>query len=141
MLHGRRPREPRWAPDYPTDSTLVAAGVVVTAAAEGRDLGPFTSYQIIRGEDGIAVGGCGFVFGGPDEQGCVQVSFSLVASAEGHGLAAEAMEALIGFAKGLPGVARVRAETAQTNTAGLEVYEQAGMRLAGWDGELVLLEA
>jgi RimJ/RimL family protein N-acetyltransferase len=141
MLHGRRPAEDRWAPDYPTDSTLVAAGVVVTAVAEGRDLGPFGSYQIIRRADEMAVGGCGFVLGGPDEHGCVQVSFSLVGSAEGHGLAPEAMEALIAFAKELPGVRRVVAETAQTNTAGLEVYEQAGMRLAGWDGELVLLEA
>jgi RimJ/RimL family protein N-acetyltransferase len=141
MLHGRRPSEARWAPDYPTDGTLVAAGVIVTAAAEGRELWPFTSFQIIRRADGVAVGGCGFLVGAPDDDGRVHVSFSLVESAGGHGLAAEAMGALIEFAKRQPGVTRVLAETAQTNTAGLEVYEQAGMRLAGWDGELVLLEA
>jgi RimJ/RimL family protein N-acetyltransferase len=141
LVHGRRPAEDRWAPDYPTDSTLVAAGLIVTADAEGRDLGPWTAYQVIRREDGMAVGGCGFTMGEPDLDGHVQVSFSLVDSAHGHGYAAEALRAIIAFAKQQPGVTRVLAETAGTNTPRIAVFERAGMRRAGSDGPLVFFEA
>jgi RimJ/RimL family protein N-acetyltransferase len=141
MVNGHRPVEDRWAADYPTDASLVAAGLVVTAEAEGRELGPFTAYQIVCREDGRAVGGCGFIEGGPDPAGHVHVSFSLVDSARGHGYASEALAAIIAFAKDQPGVTRVLAETAGTNTSRIAVFEDAGMRRAGSDGELVFFEA
>lgn len=141
MVHGQRPAGGDWAPDYPTDATLVAAGLVVTAQAEGRELGPWTPYQVRRRADGIAVGGCGFVLGEPDRDGRVQVSFSIVESAQGHGYGAEALSALIAFAKSQPGVTRVLAETAHTNAYGIGVYERAGMRRVGANGQLVFFEA
>jgi RimJ/RimL family protein N-acetyltransferase len=141
IVHGERPVEDRWASDYPTDATLVAAGLVVTAEAEGRDLRPWSAYQVIRREDERAVGGCGFPFDGPDPQGRVMISFSIVDSARGEGYAAEALEAMIGWAKRQPGVTRVLAETAATNIRAIHVYERAGMRRAGSDGQLVFFEA
>jgi RimJ/RimL family protein N-acetyltransferase len=141
MVHGQRPVQDRWAPDYPTDATLVAAGLVVTADAEGRDLRPWTAYQVIRRSDGVAVGGCGFALGGPDVQGRVNISFSIVESACGEGYAIEALTAMIGWAKAQASVTRVLAETAATNTGGISVYERAGMRRAGSDGQLVFFEA
>ena len=141
MVHGQRPVEHRWAPDYPTDATLVAAGLVVTAEAEGRDLRPWTAYQVIRRSDGVAVGGCGFGLGGPDPQGRVNIAFSIVDSERGQGYAAEALSAMIAWAKRQPGVTRVLAETAATNTLGLQVFERSGMRRTGSDGQLVFFEA
>jgi len=53
---------------------------------------------------------------------------------------AEAVAALVAWARRQPGVTRVLAETACTNTAALAVYEAAGMRRAGADGDLVFFE-
>lgn len=141
MVHGQRPVEDRWAPDYPTDASLVAAGLVVTAEAEGRRLEPWTAYQIVRRADGRVIGGCGFPLGGPDPQGRVLLGFSIVDSAVGENYPSEALSALIAWAKAQPGVTRVLAETASTNLLGLRVYENAGMRRAGSDGDLVFFEA
>jgi RimJ/RimL family protein N-acetyltransferase len=141
IVAGRRPSEARWAPGYPTDSTLVAASIVVTAEAQGSRLGPWTSYQIVLRDTGCAVGGCGFMFGPPDGSGDVQISFSIVEAHKEDGYAAEAVRALIAWAHGQPDVIRVRAETAASNAEGIRVYEAAGMRRAGWDGQLVFFEA
>ena len=140
MVHGQRPVEDRWAPDYPTDASLVAAGIVLAAEADGFALGPWTGYQIVRRSDGLVIGGCGFVLGGPDPQGRVSIAFSIVESLDDESYAAEALRALIAWAKSQPDVTRVLAETAATNTRGVRVYEQAGMRRAGSDGQLVFFE-
>jgi RimJ/RimL family protein N-acetyltransferase len=141
MVNGHRPNGVNWARDYPTDSTLVAAGLVLAAEAEGHALTPWGPYQIVVREDGRVVGGCGFVMGGPDLRGHVQIGFSIADSERGEGYATEAVEALIAFAKAQPGVTRVLADTARTNAATIGVFEAAGMRRAGADGELVFFEA
>lgn len=141
LIHGERPAHANWAPDYPTDSTLVAAGALLTADAEGRPLDEWTNYQMVVRADGRAIGGCGFVLGGPDAGGHVQITFCIVESARGQGYAAEAVEALVAWAKGQPEVTRVLADTACTNAAAIAVFEQAGMRRAGSDGDLVFFEA
>lgn len=130
----------RRATGYPTDSTFVAAGMVVTAAAERRGLGPFTTYQITRKVDGTVVGDCGF-HGGPDENGVVEVAYNIADSVRGRGYATEAVEALIGFALLQHGVRHVRAETTRANHSSQRVLEKAGMRLVAVDGELLVYEA
>ena len=129
--HGRR-----LLPGYPTDATLVSAGIVVQAAAEGRDLGPFTAYQIRRQLDGMVIGDCGF-HGLPDERGTVELGYGIVEGERGRGYATEAVEALIGFALLQYGVRRVEAETTRANAASRRVLEKAGMRVASADGELL----
>jgi RimJ/RimL family protein N-acetyltransferase len=125
---------------YPTDATLVAAGIIVTAAAEHCDMGPFTNYQIVRKLDGTVVGDCGF-HGVPDAHGTVEVGFGVAPAARGRGYAAEAVEALIGFALLQHGVRRVQAETTRGNTASRRTLEKAGMRLTGVSGDLLIYTA
>src|SRR4051794_27695442 len=141
LVLGHRPPGVNWAVDYPTDATLVAALMVLTAEAEGRPLGPWTAYQVVVSESGTAVGGCGFVLGPPDRRGDVFVASSIVESERAHGYAEEALRALIEFARTQPDVTRVLAETALTNTDGLRVYVAAGMRCAAAEDDLVVFEA
>jgi RimJ/RimL family protein N-acetyltransferase len=144
LMHGRRPPRAYWAPDYPTDASLVAAGMLVAAEAEGHDLGPWTAYQVIRRADGLVIGGCGFVLGGPDERGRVHLGCSIVDSVGDarHRYGAEAVTAMIAWARSWPGVTRVITETSACNTAALARYEGAGMRRARIDDDrFVVLEA
>src|SRR5205085_2825647 len=53
MLHGQTPAGRAFAPGYPTDRALIGASIVVAAAREGRKLGPWTTYMIVRREDGL----------------------------------------------------------------------------------------
>jgi len=140
LVQGYRPAGVNWPDDYPTDSTLVAASMLCASEAERRPLGRWGVYQMVRKADGRVVGGLGFLTGGPDPRGHVQVAFSVPASERGQGYAAEAVGALVAWARRQPGVTRVLAETAGTNTPALAVYEAAGMRRAGADGDLVFFE-
>ena len=130
----------RHAEDYPTDGTLVAAGMVVTAASEGRELGPFTTYQIIRRSDKAVVGDCGF-HSAPDTEGAVVVGYGIADSCRGRGYATEALEALIGFALLQHGVRRVIADTSSVNLASRRVMEKAGMRIVREAANVVYFEA
>jgi RimJ/RimL family protein N-acetyltransferase len=118
----------RHADGYPTDATLVAAGIVVTAAGEERDLGPFTTYLVMRRSDGAVVGDCGF-HQVPDADGVVELGYGMADSARDRGYATEAIEALIGFALLQHGVRRVEAETTAGNAASRRVLEKAGLKL------------
>jgi len=139
ILDGRRPDGANWADGYPTDSSLVAAGYAVTAAAEGHELGPWTVYQVIRRSDDRVLAGMGFF--GPPAGGAVHVGFSESDEARADGATPEALSALIAFARRQAGVERVCADTAVTNRRVAEVLEGAGMRRTGSDGELVFYEA
>jgi RimJ/RimL family protein N-acetyltransferase len=140
LVNGHRPPDARWAEGYPTDGTLVAAGLVIAAEAEGRPLGPWTIYQIVRRTDGVVVGGCGFLEP-PDAHGHVHVGFGVAPGERGRGYAGEALRALIEWARRRPEVTRVLADAAATNLDSIAVMEAAGMRRAGSDGQLVLYEA
>jgi RimJ/RimL family protein N-acetyltransferase len=140
LVNGHQPETVRWAEGYPTDGTLVAAGFVVTAEAEGRALGPWGTYQIVRSSDGVVIGDCGFL-GPPDHHGWVHVGYGVVEGERHQGYATEALTALIAWAKDRPEATRVLADTACTNLASIRVMEGAGMRRAGSDGDLVYFEA
>jgi [ribosomal protein S5]-alanine N-acetyltransferase len=118
----------RVADGYPTDATLVAAGIVITAAGEARDLGPFTTYLVARRADGCVVGDCGFPEG-PAADGVVEIGYGIADSARDRGYGTEAVEALIGFALLQAGVRRVVAETTAANPASRRVLEKAGLKL------------
>jgi RimJ/RimL family protein N-acetyltransferase len=140
LVNGHRPEYARWAEGYPTDATLVAAGLVVTAEAEGRPLAPWGTYQMIRREDGLVLGDCGF-HGPPDHHGFVHVGYGVADEARSQGYATEALSGLIAWAQRRAEVTRVLADAACTNHPSLRVMENAGMRRAGSDGDLVYFEA
>ena len=136
LVDGRGGSDRPWAPGYPDDGALVAAGFVMTAAQHGRDLGPYGTYEIIRRSDGAVIGAAGFL-GKPDETGAVRVGYGLAESARGHGYATEALKALLGWARGQDGLTCVLADTTRTNVASQRVMERAGMHRVGEDGELL----
>lgn len=140
IMDGQRPAGANWAEGYPADSTLVAAAMLVTAAAEGRDLGPWTVYQVVRAADDRVLAGIGF-FEPPDADGVVHIGFSETAEARAGDALPEAVAALAAFAAEQPGVRAVRADTAPTNRRAVAVLEAAGMRQIGADHRLIYFEA
>ena len=136
LVDGRGGGDRPWAPGYPDDGALMAAGFVMTAAQHGRDLGPFGTYEIIRRSDGAVIGAAGFQ-GPPDDTGAVRVGYGLAESARGHGYATEALKALLRWARGQDGITCVLADTTRSNVPSQGVMERAGMQRIGEDGELL----
>lgn len=83
------------------------------------------------------VGDIGFK-GRPDEQGMVEIGYSLVPGARGRGFATEAVRAMVDWAFQQPTVQRVTAETESTNHASMRVLERAGFQPIGERDGLVL---
>jgi GNAT superfamily N-acetyltransferase len=106
LVDGRGGNDRPWAPGYPDDGALMAAGFVMTAAQHGRDLGPYGTYEIIRRSDGAVIGAAGFQ-GQPDDTGSVRVGYGIAESARGHGYATEALRALLQWARGQDGLTAV----------------------------------
>ena len=136
LVDGRGGNGRPWAPGYPDDGALMAAGFVMASAQHGRDLGPYGTYEIIRRRDGRVIGAAGFQ-GPPDETGAVRIGYGLAESARGHGYATEAVKALLAWARKQDGLTYVLADTTRTNIASQRVMERAGMQLVGEDGELL----
>jgi RimJ/RimL family protein N-acetyltransferase len=136
LVDGRGGSGRVWAPGYPDDGALVAAGFVMTAAKHGRDHGAFGTYELIRREDGAIIGAAGFV-GPPDETGAVRVGYGIAESARAQGYATEALIALLEWASRQDGLTCVLADTTRTNVPSQKVMERAGMQRIGEDGELL----
>jgi RimJ/RimL family protein N-acetyltransferase len=132
IVAGRR-RE-AYADGYPADGTLVAAAIVI---ASGGTLGPWTMYQARLRENDRVVAGLGFI-DPPDDDGHVRIGFSETEEARAGEYAAEALEALIAFARS-SGAAKVTAETADPRYA--EVFLAAGMQQVSVCGGLRHFEA
>ncbi|MFJ2115726.1 MULTISPECIES: GNAT family N-acetyltransferase [unclassified Streptomyces] len=117
----------RWAPGYPTEGDIVGTRRFLTTCSITGDPRPFGPYEIRRREDGCAIGGLGF-HGPPDDDLGVTIGYGLIPSAYGRGYASEALRALLRFARE-HGVASVRGDTDQDNTASQRVMTAVGMRL------------
>lgn len=131
-----RDRRPDWHPDFPREDDLAAAAL-------WRDGDPWGPRSIVSLKQRLVIGSIGFF--GPPEPATdgvpeAEVGYGLVPPARGHGLATEALGALLARADAA-GV-RVRASIAPTNTASLRVAAKAGftgIRGANEDGEMVLV--
>jgi GNAT superfamily N-acetyltransferase len=111
-----------WATDYPTEGDLVVAGLIDAGGVEAES--PFGFMNIIERQTGLVVGGIGFK--GQPADGDVEIGYGLAPSAQGRGLATEAVLAVVEFAFGSGLVQRVLAETSQGNRASQEVLLRAG---------------
>jgi RimJ/RimL family protein N-acetyltransferase len=116
-----------WADEYPLPGTWIAVGLELRAHAEGRDLGPWGTYQVVRRADGRVIGDAGF-HGPPDPDGSVEVGYGIVPSARRQGYATEALRALLDLARARPEARCVRAEAEASNTGSWRAMERAGMR-------------
>jgi RimJ/RimL family protein N-acetyltransferase len=133
MLAGRR--DPAWHRDFPRRDDLDAVSMVKVEDSWNPRL-------IVRAFDGLVCGTIGF-FGPPqaaaDGVPETEAGYGLVAEARGHGLATEALKALLIEVDRL-GV-RVRAQVLPENTASVRVLAKCGfteLRGTSEDGELVM---
>ncbi|MBI4914481.1 MAG: GNAT family N-acetyltransferase [Acidobacteria bacterium] len=78
----------------------------------------------------VVVGAGGFL-GPPDDEGAVEIGFSVVASWRGHGYASEMAEALVGVALADRRVVRIVAHTTEANAASCGVLRRAGLHRVG----------
>lgn len=126
MLAGRR--QDRWHPAYPRRDDVDAASLV----RPGETWGP---RHVVLGHQAVGSIGCF----GPPVDGETEVGFGLVADVRGHGVATEALTALVAEA-GRAGV-RLRASVRPDNRASLRVLARCGfteLRGSNEDGELVM---
>lgn len=93
-------------------------------------LQPWWIYLLVHREEQRLIGLAGFK-GRPDEQGTVEIGYSLLESYRGQGLATEAAQALVRFAFTHPRVRRVTALTQPARNASCRVLEKAGLRYVG----------
>ena len=138
MVNGYVPEGARWVSGYPTEGSLVAAGLIVTAHGKGRDPGPYTVYQIVTRRDGVVIGDCGFE--APPDEGRVHVLFGIAFGARLRGYALEALRGLLAWAREQPEVETVTAEVQDANIGMIAVLERAGMRRVGAAGRLFYYE-
>lgn len=123
-----------WAPGYPDTGDVAGARRFLNTCAESGDPQPFGAYELRRRADGYAIGGLGF-HGVPDRTGTVTIGYGLVRSARGQGYAAEALRALLAFAR-QQGVTAAIGDTDQDNVASQRVMAAVGMRLVTEDEQL-----
>lgn len=133
IMDGVRPEGADWADGYPAESTLVAAALLIVADRDGRDLGPWGVFQVVR--DGRVVGGMGFIEG-PDADGAVHIGFSQTDEA-GEDVVI-ALRQLIAHAR-RHGATLIRAEAGEPRQ--IEALLAAGMREVGLDHGVHLFEA
>jgi RimJ/RimL family protein N-acetyltransferase len=124
----------RWAPGYPAGGDRAGARRFLNVCASTGDPRPFGAYEIRRRSDGQAVGGVGF-HGPADHDGSVTIGYGLIPSVQGRGYAAEALRALLAFAR-TRGITCVHGDTDHDNVASQHVMTAAGMALAAEDERL-----
>jgi RimJ/RimL family protein N-acetyltransferase len=113
-----------WLGGTPGEGSQEAAGMLVGAHAAGLHRSGWGMYVLVRGEDGLVVGGMGFH--GPPDGGCAEIGFDLHPEARGRGYATEALSALAHWALEQPGVDTVLATTTPDNVPSQRVMERAG---------------
>lgn len=86
-------------------------------------------------DDSLAAIGYLNFHAGPDERGMVEVGYTLLPEARGHGYAIEAVRAAFDWATRVHGIRRFRAAVAPDNERSLNVVAKLGFRQTGdqWD--------
>lgn len=82
-------------------------------------------FALLDRESDSVVGSAGFK-GPPDADGMVEIAYGIVPAFQGRGLATEAAEALVAFARASGLVQRVRAHTLPTPNASTRVLTKCG---------------
>jgi len=91
-------------------------------------------YLATRDDPGELTGICGFK-GRPDESGCVEIGYSILACYQRRGFATEAVQRLVGWAFTHHNVNEVCAETLPHLSQSIGVLEKNGFQLTGAGSE------
>lgn len=123
-LHASMPSS--WPPEH-HDKDVIEW---VLKSLEFLDPGkPWNMYYIVLRTPRTVIGTCGFK-GPPDQNGCVELGYSVAREFHGSGLATEAVQQLISAAFA-GGASEVAAETYPSLTPSLRVMQKCGMTLTG----------
>ena len=98
-------------------------------AASGPDPWKF-GYAIIAKDNNHVIGLCGFT-GPPNDNGVVEIAYSIAPAYQGKGYATEAARALIEIARAEPTVRLICAHTLAERNASSRVLEKCGLRKVG----------
>ncbi len=118
-----------WALDYPTDGDVLVASIALEAGPAYDESAPLGVLQVRLAESGLAVGGIGFLHA-PDTDGEVEVGYGLASSAQGQGLATEALQGVMALARSHE-VRRIAATTSPENGASHRVLVRCGFSRDG----------
>jgi RimJ/RimL family protein N-acetyltransferase len=122
---------PSWPPEFYDEEAIRFTLTWLLAHPGDADWG---FYYLARrtppGAPRLLVGAGGFK-GGPDDEGTVEVGYSILREHQRQGYATEAVVGWARFAFESPKVARVIGQTLQSLGASIRVLEKAGFRAAG----------
>ncbi len=91
---------------------------------------------IIHKADQVAIGAIGF-HGAPNEQGMVEIGYSIIPEYEGHGYATEIAHCLIDWAFQTQEIKVITAECLNDNIGSIRVLEKVGMHRLEPEGNML----
>jgi RimJ/RimL family protein N-acetyltransferase len=115
------------------------AGMRAKQARERPQDGPWLLRAIVRAEPNAPREVIGYLnfHAGPNEDGQVEIGYTLMPEARGQGYAIEAVRAMFDWATRVHGIRRFRASVAPDNERSLNLIGKLGFRHTGeqWDPE------
>jgi RimJ/RimL family protein N-acetyltransferase len=137
LLLGRREEVERWGgfslPDrwpLPGDTGFLLERRAALAGAGGAGGRYLLRAVVMRGAPSLLVGHAGF-HGPPDAAGRLELAYEVLPHFRGRGYAREAVEALLAWAAGQPGVAGFRASVAPDNAPSVRLVQRLGFTRTG----------
>jgi len=117
---------------WPPDSLRDVLGYIYGLYKEHPEWEGWLAWYAVRidNDDPVLCGSVGFK-GPPDEQGIVEIGYSVLPEFQGHGLATEMVAAIVKWAKRQPQVKRVEAETNIDNKPSIRVLEKNNFSYIG----------
>jgi ribosomal-protein-alanine N-acetyltransferase len=117
---------------WPTDNLRDTAGYFYGLYKEHPEWESWLTWYAIRTDNDypILCGGIGFK-GPPDERGMVEIGYSVLPEFQAQGLATEMVAGIVQWAKHLPEIRRIEAETNIDNGASIRVLEKNGFIYVG----------
>jgi ribosomal-protein-alanine N-acetyltransferase len=100
---------------------------------------PVWDWLIIHKGDRVLIGDVGFM-GGPDEEGVVEIGYSIVPEYRNQGYATEMASSLIQWALQRQEVKVITARTLKDNIASIKVLTKIGMRRGGVEDDYLKWE-
>jgi RimJ/RimL family protein N-acetyltransferase len=107
-----------------------AMGIAIRDIDSGAADALPTVWLIIRRADARILGDIG-LHGPPDNQGSVEIGYSLAPSARGKGIGTAAVSAMVKRLAAIPRISQVTAVTGASNTASRRLLERQGFHLTG----------